>query len=121
VLNVHKLSFIQMGLAMFKLLVGLALESLTNLPIMQGTFVINNDSLQLFSGTSSTFFRNVYELFGDRVKYWITLNEPAVFSDAGYDHCEMAPGECGGPYLGRFARHYSLLAHGKAYEIYDNG
>ena len=67
------------------------------------------------------FFRNVYDLFGDRVKYWITLNEPAVFSDAGYDHCEMAPGECGGAGLGRFARHYSLLAHGKAYEIYKTG
>lgn len=66
-------------------------------------------------------FRNVYGLFGDRVKYWITLNEPAVFSDAGYDHCEMAPGECGGAGLGRFARHYSLLAHGKAYEIYKTG
>ena len=67
------------------------------------------------------FFRTVYGLFGDRVKYWITLNEPTVFSDAGYDHCEMAPGECGGAGLGRFARHYSLLAHGKAYEIYNNG
>ena len=60
-------------------------------------------------------------MFGDRVKHWITLNEPAVFSDAGYGSCEMAPGQCGGPALARYARHYSLLAHAKAYEIYDTG
>ncbi|KAJ6725131.1 GLYCOSYL HYDROLASE [Salix viminalis] len=30
--------------------------------------------------------------FGDRVKYWITLNEPQKFSSAGYDSGDFAPG-----------------------------
>ena len=55
-----------------------------------------------------------------KVKYWITLNEPSVFSDAGYDYCEMAPGECGGASNGRMARHITVLAHAEAYHIYDD-
>ena len=27
-----------------------------------------------------------FETFGEKVKYWITLNEPAVFSDSGYEY-----------------------------------
>ena len=66
------------------------------------------------------YSRFCYQTFGDRVKYWITLNEPAVFSDAGHNYCEMAPGICGGNELGRQARHNSLLAHAKAYRVYEN-
>ena len=29
-----------------------------------------------------------FEQFGDRVKHWITLNEPEVFIDEGYWWCE---------------------------------
>ena len=53
------------------------------------------------------------------MKYWITLNEPSVFADAGYDYCEMAPGVCGGVTEGRKARHNSVLAHSKAYRTYE--
>jgi len=66
------------------------------------------------------YARYAYEEYGDKVKYWITLNEPSVFSDAGYDYCEMAPGECGGSSNGRMARHITVLAHAEAYHIYDN-
>jgi len=65
------------------------------------------------------YARFCYQTFGEKVKYWITLNEPAVFSDAGYNYCEMAPGMCGGDELGRKARHNSLLAHSKAYRVYE--
>lgn len=70
-----------------------------------------------------------FERFGDRVKYWITFNEPWSYSSNGYDSGIYAPGRCsswmqnnctGGdsgtePYL---ATHYQLLAHAEAVELY---
>uniref|UniRef100_A0A7N0ZUR4 Beta-glucosidase n=1 Tax=Kalanchoe fedtschenkoi TaxID=63787 RepID=A0A7N0ZUR4_KALFE len=78
-------------------------------------------------------FRDYAELcfkeFGDRVKNWITLNEPWSYSVGGYGIGVLAPGRCsewqklgclGGdsatePYL---VSHYQLLAHAAAVEIY---
>uniref|UniRef100_A0A7N0THN0 Beta-glucosidase n=1 Tax=Kalanchoe fedtschenkoi TaxID=63787 RepID=A0A7N0THN0_KALFE len=78
-------------------------------------------------------FRDYAELcfkeFGDRVKNWITLNEPWTFSNTGYATGAMAPGRCsewqklgclGGdsgtePYL---VTHHQLLAHAAAVETY---
>jgi beta-glucosidase len=53
---------------------------------------------------------------GDRVKQWITLNEPWVCSVLGYLTGEHAPGECD---LGTAVRtaHHLLLAHGLAIPI----
>ncbi|XP_041977592.1 myrosinase 1-like [Aricia agestis] len=56
----------------------------------------------------SDFARTAFELFGDRVKYWITLNEPQVF--CYYRH----PGDD----IYKCMKN-SLLAHAKAYHIYD--
>ncbi|XP_027357327.1 beta-glucosidase 12-like [Abrus precatorius] len=67
--------------------------------------------------------------FGDRVKYWVTLNEPWVFSRFGYAEGNLAPGRCsswqnldctGGdsatePYI---VSHHQLLAHAVAFNIY---
>ncbi|XP_024466757.2 cyanogenic beta-glucosidase isoform X1 [Populus trichocarpa] len=43
-------------------------------------------------------FRDFAELcfqeFGDRVKYWITINEPHKYSSDGYDSGQFAPGRC---------------------------
>ncbi|KAB1227610.1 Beta-glucosidase 12 [Morella rubra] len=78
-------------------------------------------------------FRDYAELcfkeFGDRVKRWITLNEPWSYSSGGYASGMLAPGRCsswqnlnctGGdsatePYL---VSHYQLLAHAAAVEVY---
>ncbi|KAG4385248.1 hypothetical protein GLYMA_12G054300v4 [Glycine max] len=78
-------------------------------------------------------FRNYAELcfneFGDRVKYWVTLNEPWSYSQHGYANGGMAPGRCsawlnsnctGGdsatePYL---VTHHQLLAHAEAVRVY---
>ncbi|QCD88440.1 lactase-phlorizin hydrolase [Vigna unguiculata] len=78
-------------------------------------------------------FRDYAELcfkeFGDRVKYWVTLNEPWSYSQNGYASGEMAPGRCsawmnsnctGGdsstePYL---VTHHQLLAHAAAVRLY---
>ncbi len=54
---------------------------------------------------------------GDRVKNWITLNEPWVVAILGYGQGVMAPGRISNsePYL---AAHQLLLAHGKAVKRY---
>ncbi|KAM2046832.1 hypothetical protein ACFX1T_005574 [Malus domestica] len=70
-----------------------------------------------------------YKEFGDRVKHWITLNEPLACSVAGYATGDLAPGRCsdslkrnctGGdsgvePYL---VTHNQLLAHAAAVKLY---
>ncbi|XP_058729966.1 cyanogenic beta-glucosidase-like [Vicia villosa] len=78
-------------------------------------------------------FRDYAELcfkeFGDRVKHWITLNEPWSVSMNAYAYGKFAPGRCsdwmklnctGGnsgtePYL---TAHYQLLAHSAAANLY---
>ncbi|KAI4324288.1 hypothetical protein L6164_023839 [Bauhinia variegata] len=78
-------------------------------------------------------FRDYSELcfkeFGDKVKHWITLNEPHSYSKNGYSSGKYAPGRCsdwlnrnctGGdsgtePYL---VSHYQLLAHAAAVKVY---
>ena len=58
-----------------------------------------------------------FDRFGDRVKNWITLNEPWVVAILGYGLGEFAPGRVSHsePYL---AGHNQLLAHAKAVEAY---
>ncbi|KAI4297461.1 hypothetical protein L6164_037351 [Bauhinia variegata] len=72
-----------------------------------------------------------FKEFGDRVKHWITLNEPWTVSQGGYASGSMAPGRCsnwmnlnctGGdtgtePYL---ASLHQLLAHATAVRLYRN-
>ena len=41
------------------------------------------------------YARTCYNLFGDRVKHWITLNEPHETADEGYGFGWMAPGMYG--------------------------
>ncbi|EEE65609.1 beta-glucosidase 24 precursor [Oryza sativa Japonica Group] len=67
--------------------------------------------------------------FGDRVKYWITFNEPWSFSIGGYSNGILAPGRCSSqgksgcskgdsgrePYI---VAHNQLLAHAAVVQIY---
>ena len=55
--------------------------------------------------------------FGDRVKNWITINEPWVVAILGYGHGVFAPGKKSNnlPYL---VGHNLLLAHAKAVNLY---
>ncbi|KAK1281279.1 Beta-glucosidase 44 [Acorus gramineus] len=39
-----------------------------------------------------------FKIFGDRVKNWMTFNEPGVVADLGYDNGFFAPGRCSNPY-----------------------
>ncbi|OIW03742.1 hypothetical protein TanjilG_30018 [Lupinus angustifolius] len=72
-----------------------------------------------------------FKEFGDRVKHWITLNEPFTYSFAGYALGQFVPARCskwvnpnciGGdsgtePYV---VAHHLLLAHAAAVQIYKN-
>ncbi|KAL3522878.1 hypothetical protein ACH5RR_015712 [Cinchona calisaya] len=71
----------------------------------------------------------LFSQFGDRVKYWIPLNEPWTFSNHGYAIGKFAPGRCsewqqlnctGGdsgtePYI---VTHNQLLAHAAVVNLY---
>ncbi|XP_024021043.1 beta-glucosidase 16 isoform X2 [Morus notabilis] len=70
-----------------------------------------------------------YREFGDRVKHWIPINEPHIFTTRGYEYGSFAPGRCspwlspdcnGGdsatePYL---VGHNQLLVHAAAVQVY---
>lgn len=61
----------------------------------------------------------LYRRFGDRVKYWITFNEPADFCVAGYGNSVHAPGVNAngvGEYL---CAHNVLKAHAVTYRLYE--
>lgn len=59
------------------------------------------------------YARICYQLFGDRVRYWFTFNEPLIPAEAGYLHPRHYP------YVTDFCRaaqvlHHIVLAHCKA-------
>ncbi len=58
-----------------------------------------------------------FEHLGDRVKHWITLNEPWVTAILGYGKGTFAPGRLSNsePYL---AAHNLIRAHAKAVDVY---
>lgn len=72
-----------------------------------------------------------FQKFGDRVKNWITFNEPHTFAIQGYDLGLQAPGRCSilshlvcktgnsstEPYI---VAHNVLLSHAVAANIYRN-
>lgn len=69
-----------------------------------------------------------FKEFGDRVKNWITLNEPLSYSMNGYTKGTFAPGRCS-KYVGNctdgnsgtepyIVAHNLLLAHATAVKVY---
>ncbi|CAI9104564.1 OLC1v1003266C1 [Oldenlandia corymbosa var. corymbosa] len=75
------------------------------------------------------FVNLCFERFGDRVKLWITFNEPYSYSNFGYDNGRSVPGRCSSwlnsncsagdsgtePYT---VSHHQLLAHAYAVKLY---
>ncbi|CAH2097411.1 unnamed protein product [Euphydryas editha] len=67
----------------------------------------------------ANYARVVFSLFGDRVKTWITLNEPITFCDISYNIGNAAPGYTS-PGVGSYiCNKNAMLAHAKAYRIYE--
>lgn len=65
------------------------------------------------------YARLAYQLFGDRVKFWITFNEPREVCYQGYGYNTKAP-ILNATGIGEYicAKHL-VLAHAKAYHAYD--
>ena len=65
------------------------------------------------------YARVCFEEFGDRVKLWITLNEPKETSVQGYGTGTSAPGKHGIGTLTYIAAHNQIRAHARAYRAYQ--
>lgn len=61
----------------------------------------------------------LYTRYGDRVKEWLTFNEPSEFCPNGYSNNVWAPGisVVSGEY---YCAHHMLIAHAKAYHAYKD-
>ncbi|XP_034246129.1 myrosinase 1-like [Thrips palmi] len=61
-----------------------------------------------------------FKTFGDRVKTWLLLNEPHVFCNGGYEGSSYAPGLGLAGTGGYTCVHNMILAHAKAYHLYND-
>ncbi|XP_076883142.1 beta-glucosidase 18-like [Bidens hawaiensis] len=69
-----------------------------------------------------------FKTFGDRVKYWITINEPKLYAELAYELGIFPPSRCSEPFGNCLngnsdvepiiAMHNLLLAHGRASKLY---
>ena len=74
------------------------------------------------------FAKICFKNFGDRVKYWTTINEPGLFADMAYIRGKYPPGHCSKPFGNcssgnsniepLIAMHNMLLSHAMAVDIY---
>ncbi|XP_052759311.1 myrosinase 1-like [Galleria mellonella] len=66
------------------------------------------------------YARVVFTLFADRVKIWITINEPVMICDLGYGLGKHAPMLMTPNDIGSYMCNKNLLiAHAKVYRLYD--
>ncbi|KAL7601079.1 hypothetical protein Lser_V15G23095 [Lactuca serriola] len=85
---------------------------------------LNSEMQEHFVHLADTCFK----YFGDRVKYWATINEPNLFTNFAYKWGIYPPSRCskfyGNCHTGNseveplIVMHNMLLAHGKAVELY---
>ncbi len=60
-----------------------------------------------------------FKAFGDKVKLWITFNEPTIFSLFGYEMGQDAPSLQHAGYGAYRVGHNIIKAHAKAWHLYD--
>ncbi|XP_030025072.2 myrosinase 1 [Manduca sexta] len=65
------------------------------------------------------YARVAFETFGNKVKHWITINEPKEICYLGYATGLLAPRIKGSGYADYMCSKNVLMAHAKAYHIYD--
>ncbi|KAJ3638411.1 hypothetical protein MTP99_001777 [Tenebrio molitor] len=67
------------------------------------------------------YARLAFDLFGDKVQYWATFNEPHVVCQQGYESGRKAPAITKAPGIDLYTcAHVVLKSHAKAYHIYDS-
>ncbi|KAK9885203.1 hypothetical protein WA026_010708 [Henosepilachna vigintioctopunctata] len=65
------------------------------------------------------YARTLFELYGDRVKHWITFNEPFQICESGYSETDLAPFLNDSGVGGYICAHNLLISHGRAYREYE--
>ena len=61
-----------------------------------------------------------FHIFGERVKYWTTFNEPYIFCQYGYENGTYAPGLASNRGVDVYVCGHNILkSHAAAYDIYD--
>lgn len=66
------------------------------------------------------YSRILFENYGHKVKFWVTINEPAMVCEDGYGtgfFAPFIPSQGIGNYL---CAHHILLAHARAYHLYKS-
>ncbi|XP_059503413.1 lactase/phlorizin hydrolase-like isoform X2 [Stegostoma tigrinum] len=71
-------------------------------------------------GLFNTYADYCFKTFGDRVRFWITFNEPSVFSWEGYGTSSFPPALNEPGHLPYRVAHVVLKAHAKAFHTYDD-
>lgn len=66
------------------------------------------------------FAEVAFEAFGDRIKTWITFNEPWVVSIEGYGGVDKAPALGMSGVADYLCAHNIIKSHAKAYHLYDD-
>eukprot|EP00775_Hariotina_reticulata_P004623 gene4623-4877_t len=64
------------------------------------------------------FASTLFSRFGDKIKFWVTINEPPSICDLGYKNGNYAPGMQGGKAAMYRCGHNTLLAHAAAVNTY---
>jgi len=75
------------------------------------------DIIEYYAKYSKVCFKN----FGDRVKLWITLNEPWCSTVLGHGTGDMAPGAKDPGFLVYRVAHNLIQSHAAAWHVYDQG
>ncbi|KAK4883856.1 hypothetical protein RN001_000127 [Aquatica leii] len=65
------------------------------------------------------FAKVLFENFGDRVKMWITFNEPRIMCDFGYSMGLFPPGVAQSGIANYLCTHNLLKAHARVYQLYN--
>lgn len=73
----------------------------------------------LISDWFASYARVVYSLYADRVKTWITINEPNIFCDLTYTTGILPPGFEDSKFAVFLCSKHIMIAHAKAWRIYD--
>ncbi|XP_039456084.1 lactase-phlorizin hydrolase-like isoform X2 [Oreochromis aureus] len=78
---------------------------------------LNESFINLFRDYADLMF----DRLGDKVKIWITFNEPIIITNHGYGFGSFAPGISSGPdTLPYIAGHNLLKAHAEAWHLYND-